>query len=286
VVLFRQGTSHDGLYVVLDGEVQVCRQLPGQRELELARLRAGDLMGEISLLGGGDHTATVRALGSCTLLFLSRTDFDAQTTVGDPNALELKRRIVAIACARLRDAYRALETSLAGTPVLRAGSRRAETRKVPLAAMVPPRQYLSRLALFSGLEADFVTRLLSRSHALCVPRGHVVQAKGAAVQACHVVLNGAVEDVVSRGTSLRRVGFAEPGHACGAVGMLDGEPAPAMSVARERTLLLAIDRHDLQSLLDEPGPGSRALRAAIEADVTRSLNTTERALSQLATETA
>ena len=134
------------------------------------------------------------------------------------------------------------------------------------------------------MEPEFVSLLLSRSRALRVPRSYVVQAEGASTDVCNVVLNGAVEDVVRQGASLRRVGFAGPGHACGAVGLLDGEPAPATSVTRDRTLLLVIDRTELESLLDEPGPGPRALRAAIEADVTRSLNTTERALAQLAAE--
>jgi CRP-like cAMP-binding protein len=283
-VLFRQGTAHDGLYVVDAGEVQVCRQLPGQRELELARLGPGELMGEISLLGGGNHSATVRALGPCTLLFLRWTEFDAYTIVGDPSALGLRRRIVAIACARLRDAYRGLATSPRSSQVRRAGSRGCETQEAPLPATVPPLQYLSQLALFVGMEPEFVSLLLSRSRALRVPRGYVVQPEGAEVDVCHVVLNGAVEDVVRQDTSLRRVGFAGPGHACGAVGLLDGEPAPATSVARDRTLLLVIDRDELESLLAEPGPSSRALRAAIEADVTLSLSTTERALAQLAAE--
>ena len=39
-ILWRQGAPQEGLYVLLDGEVQVCRQLPGAREFELARARA------------------------------------------------------------------------------------------------------------------------------------------------------------------------------------------------------------------------------------------------------
>jgi CRP-like cAMP-binding protein len=282
-VLFRQGTPQDGLYV-LDGEVQVCRQLPGQRELELARLVPGDVIGEISLLGGGNHSATVRALGPCTLHFLRRTAFEAYAIVGDRCALELRRRIVAIACARLRDAYRALQTSLDGTEVRRAGSRPRASQDEPLPEPMPPLRYLSRLALLGDLEPAFVSALLSRSRAVRIARGHVVQAEGAEPDVFYVVLSGAVEDFVSHDTSLRRVGFAGPGHACGAVGVLDGLPAPATSVARELTLLLAIGRHDLESVLDEPGPGGRALRAAIEAEVVNGLSTAERALSQLAAE--
>ena len=277
-LLWRQGTPPDGLYFLLEGEVQVCRQLPGERELELARLRSGEVMGEIPLLGGaGNHSASVRAIGRCTLLCLRRAAFEAHVIAGDPAALELKRRIVAIACARLRDSYRSLDTEHQVT------GRRDEPHGEALPAMLPPRSYLSRLPLFRGLEPDFIDDLLARGRPISLPRGCVVQHEGDQPDACYVVVNGAVEDVLCRGSASRRVGFAGPGHAVGGVGLLDGEPAPVSSVARERTVLLAIDREHFEALQNDFDASSRAFTTAIEADVLRSLETAERALSHLAT---
>jgi CRP-like cAMP-binding protein len=48
--------------VLVGGEVRVSRSLPGQRELAVARLGPGAVMGEIPLLGGGSHSATVHAV--------------------------------------------------------------------------------------------------------------------------------------------------------------------------------------------------------------------------------
>jgi CRP-like cAMP-binding protein len=277
-LLWRQATPPDGLYFLLEGEVQVCRQLPGERELELARLRSGEVMGEIPLLGGaGNHSASVRAIGHCTLLRLRRVEFEAHVIAGDPAALELKRRIVAIACARLRDSYRSLVTEHQVTGL------RDEPQAEPLPAMLPPRSYLSRLPLFRRLDPDFVADLLTRGRAISLPRGCVVQHEGDQPDACYVVLNGAMEDVLCRGSASRRVGFAGPGHVVGGVGLLDGEPAPVSSVARERTVLLAIDREHFAALQNDFGVSSREFTTAIEADVLRSLETAERALSHLAT---
>lgn len=278
--LWRQATPPDGLYFLLEGEVQVCRQLPGERELELARLGSGEVMGEIPLLGGtGNHSASVRAIGRCTLLCLRREQFEAHVIAGDPPALELKRRIVAIACARLRDNYRALVTEH------QVARRRREPQGEAVPAMLPPRSYLSRLPLFRRLDPDFLADLLTRGRAISLPRGCVVQHEGDQPDACYVVLNGAVEDVLCRGSASRRVGLAGPGHAVGGVGLLDGGPAPVSSVTRERTLLLAIDREHFAALQNDYGVSSRAFTTAIEADVRRSLETAERALSHLATTT-
>ncbi len=277
-ILWRQTTPSDGLYVLLEGIVHVCRRLPGERELELARLGAGEVLGELPLLGGGTRTATVRALGPCSLLFLSRPEFEARTASGQQSALELRRRIVAIACARLRRRLAEFAATVDAIEPRRAGPTE-RPRSEPVAA-VPPISYLSRLAMFEQLELELVADLLARGRLLCVPRGHVVQHVGTQPQACYVTLNGAVEDVPRRGDP--RVGFAGPGRAFGYVGLLDGEPAPVSSVARERSLILAIDRDDFARLLRSPGARSRAFAAAIEADLIRSLDIAERARSRMA----
>lgn len=69
--LIREGQQVDGLYVVLSGEVAVSKG-----EQPLARLREGELFGEMSLLQKTPATATVTAARNTSLLRLPREDFD------------------------------------------------------------------------------------------------------------------------------------------------------------------------------------------------------------------
>jgi CRP-like cAMP-binding protein len=69
--LIEEGQQVDGLYVVLSGEVAVSKG--GQ---QLARLREGDLFGEMSLLQKTPATATVAATRHTSLMRLPREDFD------------------------------------------------------------------------------------------------------------------------------------------------------------------------------------------------------------------
>ena len=71
-VFVSEGTESDGLYVLLSGEVSVVRD--GQ---ELARLKEGEIFGEMSLLQKTPATATVSATRRTSILRLPRTDFDA-----------------------------------------------------------------------------------------------------------------------------------------------------------------------------------------------------------------
>ena len=70
-VIIREGDRTDGLYVLLSGEVEVRKG--SQR---LARLKEGDVFGEMSLLQKTPATATVAATKRTSLLRLPRADFD------------------------------------------------------------------------------------------------------------------------------------------------------------------------------------------------------------------
>jgi CRP-like cAMP-binding protein len=75
-VVIREGDAGQGLFVVLSGEVEVSkRQAGGAGDMSLARLRAGDVFGEMSLLSNQPTSATVTAARPSTILFLAREYF-------------------------------------------------------------------------------------------------------------------------------------------------------------------------------------------------------------------
>ena len=59
-VLFREGDAAQGLFVILEGEVEIVKRVGGQAVV-LANVPAGSFVGEISLLTGLPHTAMARA---------------------------------------------------------------------------------------------------------------------------------------------------------------------------------------------------------------------------------
>jgi CRP-like cAMP-binding protein len=73
--VIREGDAGQGLFVVLSGEVEVSKRQGDGAELSLARLRAGDVFGEMSLLTNQPTSATVTAARPSTILFLARDYF-------------------------------------------------------------------------------------------------------------------------------------------------------------------------------------------------------------------
>lgn len=99
--IVKQGAIGDSFYVVLIGEAKV---VVGGRTVN--RLRPGDHFGEISLLDGGERTASVVSETDMTLLEIARKDFFAMLAADPAVTVELLSGV-----AR---AVRRMDRSLAG----------------------------------------------------------------------------------------------------------------------------------------------------------------------------
>lgn len=74
-VVFDEGEVGQTLYILLEGEVTICRQgCPDDGQL--ARLGPGDFFGELGLLEDSIRTAQAWAAADCRLLVLFRDDFN------------------------------------------------------------------------------------------------------------------------------------------------------------------------------------------------------------------
>jgi NADH dehydrogenase len=75
--IFRQGDRGDRLYVIVDGEVEVVKEEPGEEETLIARLGPGECFGEIALVSDRPRGATVRSRTSLNVLTVDREAFHA-----------------------------------------------------------------------------------------------------------------------------------------------------------------------------------------------------------------
>jgi len=73
--VYQEGDLADALYIVASGRLQVFSVVDGQKQT-YAVLHNGDTFGEISLLTGETHSATVEALNDTLVLQLGKQDFD------------------------------------------------------------------------------------------------------------------------------------------------------------------------------------------------------------------
>ena len=70
VVLIAEGELAKNVFVVCDGELEICKRSKSGSQFRLAVLKRGDCVGEMSLIDIQPRSATVRTLGPATVLSL------------------------------------------------------------------------------------------------------------------------------------------------------------------------------------------------------------------------
>ena len=73
-VVVRQGGPADKFFIVVDGELEVERELEGRTE-SVAKLRRGDFFGEVSIIRDSQRESTVKATTAATLFAIDRDTF-------------------------------------------------------------------------------------------------------------------------------------------------------------------------------------------------------------------
>lgn len=104
-VLFEKGAAGDALYVLIEGEVEVCVSTEGGRSVRMAALGPGAVIGEMAVLDGGARSADCTASRKSRLLRISR-DAALAALEAEPKAL---LALLAEMSRRLRAADGALE---------------------------------------------------------------------------------------------------------------------------------------------------------------------------------
>lgn len=74
-VLFRQGEAGDALFGIISGQLRVSASSADGQEFHLNVVGAGEVLGEIALLDGGDRTASVMATRDSMIFALPRASF-------------------------------------------------------------------------------------------------------------------------------------------------------------------------------------------------------------------
>lgn len=74
-IVLEEGTPNRAIHIVRKGRVRVTRKVD-HTEVSLCDLAAGQTFGELSILGGGITTATLRAIPKTRIFSLSVSDLD------------------------------------------------------------------------------------------------------------------------------------------------------------------------------------------------------------------
>lgn len=164
-LIFSEGDTCAGLYVVQSGNVRIFKTSVGGREQVLSIDGPGSSIAELPVFDGGNYPASAQAVSDCSLIFCSRQDFQALCLQHPQVALKVLR----VVGARLRRLVGIIE-ELSFTTVrhrliavlvrlAKEGTRSGDA----VVAMLPANN--SELAAQIGTVRELVSRNLSRLQA-------------------------------------------------------------------------------------------------------------------------
>jgi signal transduction histidine kinase len=156
-VIFREGMPGDVLHIIWSGRVAIVKDLEGETPTLLAYGEPGEILGEISLLENGPHSASVVAVEDTRLLHLSRADLQRLVSEQSPIGIEIMGALGKIVSTRLRAADEAR------TSIVHAESRLA--RRVQ--QLATEREHLAELERLRQETTDLIVHDL-RSPLNCI----------------------------------------------------------------------------------------------------------------------
>jgi hypothetical protein len=106
-IIAEQDEPGDEMYVIVSGEVQVLLADDGQ-ETEIARRKAGDAVGEMSIIGQEPRVATLAAAGDVRVLVIEQKQFEGILRERPETGLAVMRVLI----ARLKELQSALGSEL------------------------------------------------------------------------------------------------------------------------------------------------------------------------------
>ncbi len=111
-VLIEQGVPVDAVFILLEGKLAVWLQGKRGPDREIARLNAGEIVGEMSFVDARPPSATVKALEDSTVFALSRASLTRKLAADPGFAARFYRALAIYLSTTVRERHRDLGTGV------------------------------------------------------------------------------------------------------------------------------------------------------------------------------
>src|SRR5215213_9249522 len=107
-VVIEQGVPLDALFILLEGRLAVWLKSQRGPEREIARLNAGEIVGEMSFVDARPPSATVRALEDSTVFSIAKSALSAKLAADQGFAARFFRALAIFLSTTVRERHQAI----------------------------------------------------------------------------------------------------------------------------------------------------------------------------------
>ena len=247
--IIAQATSHNGLYLILSGSVEVRLKIFGGGELSIAKLKAFDAFGEISLISRYPATANVIAEEAVSGLLLTPISMETISIIYPQLADKIKSAIALRCCQRSRLLLKHLPSKINhqhswSEPI---AMKKSFSPEISTFNMTDLNHFLKKpqlnplpIPFFNALHQDEIDILNPWVKLGVVYRGDGVKYSSTDENGFYGLLWGAVQAVIL-GEHMIKVATYGPGDLFGTIEYIDRLPNPYRYVAREDAVYLFLN---------------------------------------------
>ncbi len=270
--LVRQGDPADSAFFIEEGEVELTIRLPSGVVTPIARLKAGDVLGEFALMEEAWRSATATARGGVRARVVSRVDFQGLLGRASVESVELLHAL-AVSAARRVCAMTERLIALQSARVPAQGPIPSSTGTLPRpreGADFDIRPFLPRLPVFARFTAANLERFMQSVRVRSFRRGALLLDRDEKEGCVYVVVRGALEMRSARAVAASRIAVVGPGALLGVLPLLLERARTTACIAREDCVVLEISPARFRRLITSTEPHAfRFTRALVESLIER-----------------
>ena len=267
-----QNQRAEGLFLIAEGCVDIGKRLPGGGLALLAKIGAGEVIGDMALVGRDlKRSAMGVARGPVSTWYLPADQFRAALSQLRPASLQLQTELGRLVAGRVV----AKASDIAG--LLTEGPDAFTPR--PQRALAPiiegaftPEPFLAKLPCCAAMTAAQRLAFWNAGERIEAPADTDLALVGAAPDTVWLVVRGAVRSALPHGDGIYQLTVTGPGQLVGIAAMLLEVPHDRLLRTSEQATLLAFDRATFAEIMDTGDALSRELGASVNADLVTALD--------------
>lgn len=93
-VIIKENVKGEELYIIIGGSVRISKMIKDAEKQTFAILKGGNFFGELSLLDGRAHSATVEAVEESEILIINKNDFDKLLETDPQGGFKVMKKII------------------------------------------------------------------------------------------------------------------------------------------------------------------------------------------------
>lgn len=216
-VILDQGKFSQGIYLIINGIVNVTAKLLGEGTTNLETLVHGNFMGEASFIEKIPCPTSMIASNDVECLFLSKTYIEFLTAYYPQTKFHLYKAISAQVCSRIKQVNDKIVKVISAsemTPkplfgeIIQSLTKPVEIKREEATHII---DHLQQLPLFQAFQKDEISELLKHTILMKAPKNCTLIKKGDPNVSSYIVIQGAVQSSIVHENKTAKLSVIGPG---------------------------------------------------------------------------